>query len=331
MNIPAVPSSTSDVLRSSLDASANFVTRGAFPGAVEARYVRRSGSEVICYLSSQTGCRQACRFCHLTQSGQTALQDVDAAGYAAQARQVLSHYLDQVQAGEPAAATVNFNFMSRGEPLANPHLAGSGRGVLDALADEASRAGLHPRFKISTIMPKAIAGQDLAAMFGGHCPDLYLSLYSADDAWRRRWLPKALPASEALEMLAAYARTARKIPVIHWALIAGENDSLDDASRISDAVRAARLRCDVNLVRYNPFSIAVGEEPPEEAVQAYAARIAAELPFSQVQIVGRVGHDVKASCGMFVAGRGARRPDLLQIGGGLPSSRSVHLGFGSGA
>ena len=60
---------------SSVDASVNWV-READIGRVEARYVRRSDDYFVVYLSSQTGCVQACRMCHLTASGQTQLRNV---------------------------------------------------------------------------------------------------------------------------------------------------------------------------------------------------------------------------------------------------------------
>src|SRR5215470_2065768 len=98
---------------SELDASVNWVHR-VDVGAIEARFVRRRADTVVIYLSSQTGCSQACRMCHLTATRQTDHRDVTLDEYVAQAEVVLEHY----QRVEPAR-TVHFNFMARGEPLLN--------------------------------------------------------------------------------------------------------------------------------------------------------------------------------------------------------------------
>jgi adenine C2-methylase RlmN of 23S rRNA A2503 and tRNA A37 len=317
------------VLESALDASVNFVNRGEYPGAIEARYVRRDTDEVIIYLSSQTGCAKACRFCHLTQSGQTQGVDLSVEDYVAQAEQVLSHYDQLLTAGQPAAKTANFNFMARGEVFANQAVLSEGDRLLEALAACAVRRRLLPRFKFSTIMPAEMNGRQLAWLFPAHAPDIYYSLYSVDPAWRRRWMPKALGAEQALGMLADYQQVTRKMPVIHFALIEGENDSPQQMQAIADAIETAGLRCDINLVRYNPFSDRQGREPAQEVIAACAQTLAARLAGCRVQIVGRVGHDVKASCGMFVAGRGARKTQQLLNITPLASTASQFVGFGS--
>src|SRR5437588_13051932 len=55
--------------KSGLDASVNW-DRPADVGRIEARYVRRCPDYFVVYLSSQTGCAQRCRMCHLTATGQ---------------------------------------------------------------------------------------------------------------------------------------------------------------------------------------------------------------------------------------------------------------------
>lgn len=295
-----------EVMPSELDASVNFIARdSSFPGMFEARYVRRCEDYFIVYLSSQSGCRKACRFCHLTQSGQTDGVDATIEQLHEQADRVLAYYDDQLAAGnEPAARVVHFNFMARGEVFANEHVRAEAERLLDGLAARSAERRLLPKFKFSTIMPQEMADADLSWLFGARFqPDVYYSLYSVDPSFRRRWLPKALAPETALAMLADYQQVSRKIPVIHWAFIAGENDSEDDIEAICEMVRASGLRPDVNIVRYNPFSDLQGQEPSFEVIERNALLLEQGLPGSRVKIVGRVGFDVKASCGMFVGGR----------------------------
>jgi adenine C2-methylase RlmN of 23S rRNA A2503 and tRNA A37 len=286
---------------SKLDQSVNWIQTDERPGKIEARYVRRCDDYFIAYLSSATGCDKACRMCHLTQSGQTQTAYVDLEGYLTQARQVLAHYETQ-----SPARVIHYNFMARGDAFANPVVLQQGPELIAGLSKLAHEAGLIPRIKFSTIMPHEAQGVDLAAAFSPMNPDIYYSLYSMDPAFRRRWLPKALPATEALAMLAEYQKATRKIPVLHWAFIDGENSSDDDLEAIADAVYDARLRPDFNIVAYNPFSSKQGAEPSQQRMLEIQEKLMELFPFSMIKPVTRVGFDVKASCGMFVGGRKPR-------------------------
>ena len=308
------------IIKSRADASVNFL-QSTDVGLIECRYVRRQDDEVIVYVSSQSGCRHACRFCHLTQSGQTATRDLTVPEILGQAAVVLDHY-DTIVG--PPASVVNFNFMARGEPLAASALCDHAGELLAGLAGLAAARGLVPRVKISSILPRSLPDAPLARTFDGFTPDMYYSLYSVDPEWRRRWLPKAMPAEQGLGKVAEYARMTRKVPVIHFAVIMGENDGEEHVERMADMILATGLRCDINLVRYNPFSVRHGQEAPESTLRRVAAQLARAVPGGRVQIVGRVGPDVNASCGMFAAGPGTRRtPDH----GNLPllPSRSVEV------
>ncbi len=284
------------LLRSTLDASINITETGDYPGMIESRYVRRCPEEVLVYLSSQSGCAQRCRMCHLTQSGQTKLEDIDLPGLIAQAGQVFDLYDES----GVAADIVHYNFMARGEVFANRHILVAADQLIGELADLAMARDLVPSFKFSTIMPKRMSDLKLVDIFRCSQPDIYYSIYSVDPAFRRRWLPFAMGAGEALRKLADWQQVSHKIPVLHWAFIAGENDREADIEGICRAVAAHRLRVDFNIVRYNPFAEAFGAEPEEAVVQRNARLIADQLPEAKIQVVPRVGFDVAASCGMFI-------------------------------
>ena len=272
--------------------------RDAAPGMLEARYVRRTDDYVVVYLSSQTGCRQACRMCHLTATGQTATRDATVEELWAQADVVLDHY----RTATAPADTAHFNFMARGEPLASEVLLTQADTVLSGLADRAIALSLKPRFLVSTILPKTLGDRALEDVFVRHHPELYYSIYSMDEAVRRRWLPKALPAREALDRLAAWQRHTYKIVKVHYAFIAGVNDAEADVHAVCDALEERGLYVHVNVVRYNPPSPKHGEEPPESVIRRNAAIFGERLPHARVRVIERVGFDVAASCGMFVPG-----------------------------
>jgi 23S rRNA (adenine2503-C2)-methyltransferase len=281
--------------RSREDASVNWVAP-ADVGRIEARYVRRADEYVVVYLSSQTGCRQACRMCHLTATGQTRLRDATGDELLAQADTVLEYYRRETA----PARSVHFNFMARGEPLASGVLLADADAILSALADRAVALSLRPRFLVSTILPKVLGDRALEDVFVRHHPELYYSVYAMDPAFRRRWLPNALPAEEALDRLASWQRHSYKLLKLHYAFIAGENDSEAQVHAVCDAVEARGLLVHVNIVRYNPPSGNHGVEPADDVLQRNAEIFRSRLPHARVRVIPRVGFDVHASCGMFV-------------------------------
>jgi 23S rRNA (adenine2503-C2)-methyltransferase len=286
--------------RSALDASVNW-DRPADVGRLEARYVRRGPDYFVVYLSAQTGCAQGCRMCHLTATGQSRLRDATVAEMLEQARVVLDHYRRE---GAPARR-VHFNFMARGEPLANRALLADADGLLGELSRMAVALGLRPRHLISTIYPRELGDRPLEDVFLAHHPEIHYSVYSVSERFRRRWLPKAQPAAVAFDALTAWQRGTHKIVTLHHAYIAGENDAEGDVHAICDAVEERGLMVHVNLVRYNPFDPARhGTEPPEEVLERNAAIYRARLPNARVGIIPRVGFDVAASCGMFFGPEG---------------------------
>lgn len=280
------------VLHSTRDASVNFIEE-QLVGFLEARYVRRCTDYFVCYLSSHTGCNRGCAFCHLTATRQTSFKPTSINDYVAQALQVFKHYRLQ-----SPAKYMHYAFMARGEPLANPLLLERGDDLLIRLGQLARDEGLPAKFAISTIMPQTLH-KPLVDIFWFTSPTIYYSMYSADETWRARWMPTAMPVERALSMLAAWQRHSKKIVKLHWALIAGENDSEEQAEAICDVVAQHNLLCEFNLVRYNPASIEQGSESDEDTINAYVSMLRERLS-GAVKIVSRIGHDVKASCGMFV-------------------------------
>jgi 23S rRNA (adenine2503-C2)-methyltransferase len=286
---------TDQTLYSAEDASVNFVMPHPTGGAFEARYVRREQDYFITYLSSHTGCNKACRFCHLTQTGQTQMVWATPDDYYTQALQVFRHYRQFDDAHR-----VNFNFMARGEPLANPGVLNNWDRVRSPLQGLAEQHALVAKYNISTIMPMEMQDKSLFEVFGNSGAQMYYSLYSMNESFRKRWLPKAMNVHDALYKLMDWQVRTGELVTLHWPFIEGENDSLEDLEKIVMAVLVRGLKVKFNLVRYNPYSAAQGRESSEEVLQRNFEYLAKAFGHERSRIVPRVGFDVKASCGMFV-------------------------------
>lgn len=277
------------VLESNLDESVNFIHE-VDGGVLESRFVHRPGADFfICYLSSQTGCKQACRFCHLTATGQTNDRDATSDELLMQAIAVLDH---AAKVGAPRK--VSFSFMARGEPFANQCIQYNWEQIVHKLGTAAKLRNMEYNFKVSTIMPK-----DAWLNPRWFCQDnltLYYSLYSFNPAFRRKWLPRAGDPVEALKKLRDWRPAGEgKDVVIHHTFIEGENDSLLDTWKSVGIVHYFLPETRFNLVRYNPPNDKSRESPKIEKL----FEIWKEA-FPNSQIIDRVGFDVKASCGMFI-------------------------------
>lgn len=282
--------------RSNLDSSVNFVQEHEDGGFFESRFVQREEDYFITYLSSHTGCKHACRFCHLTATRQTMMTPASLADFINQARPVINHYLST--GGK--ATKVNFNFMARGDALSNPTVLQNFDLLADSLSSLIKGCALTPTFNVSTILPKSCAEIDLSEVFkSNHKVILYYSLYSMSEDFRKRWMTNAMNRHEALDKLAAYQQKTGNELVLHWAYINGQNDSEDQVEEIKAEVAKRGILARFNLVRYNPYSARQGEESPENVLTRNFKSMSENFA-SNSRIVPRVGFDVKASCGMFV-------------------------------
>src|SRR6185436_2664452 len=281
------------VLNSQIDPSVNFVEEQLI-GFLESRFVRKCDEYFITYLSSQTGCNRGCTFCHLTATNQLSFIDSSHNDFMAQAIQIFKHYRNQ----RNPAKYMHYNFMARGEPLANKILLESGDDLLCKLGQIAKDEGLPAKFNISTIMPVSLK-TSLIKVFNYTSPTIYYSLYSTNTEWRKKWMPAAMDVNDALLRLKEYQDFSKKIVKIHFPFIAGENDSIEDINNMCDMIEKTNLICEFNLIRYNPASLDQGIESSIEVLERNTA-ILSERFNTKVQIIPRVGFDVKASCGMFV-------------------------------
>lgn len=282
--------------KSEIDRSVNFITPCEDGGYFESRFVQRNPEYFIAYISSHSGCKRACTFCHLTATKQVTMTPATNANMCGQLRKVLKHY--KSEESSEAIKKVHINWMARGEPMDNRYLDGV---TLQTMYDTVMQYLGYttvPRFNISTIMPKDMT-IPLAPRFAPIFPDIYYSLYSMHPNYRYKFLPNSMDPDKALDLLKEYQDISGKVIHLHGAFIKGFNDTLEDANRIIKAVRSRNLLVKVNIVRYNPPD-AFTEETCEPMIDILVNKYKQErIP---VSVVPRVGFDVKASCGMFYNG-----------------------------
>jgi len=239
----------------------------------------RNPKYTIC-LSSQTGCAVDCAFCVTGRLG---------GGRNLSAGEILGQlYAVQDDAGQTAEG-LRVVFMGMGEPFLNPE------GVLPALdilleilsprRVTVSTSGITPAFETFAARPRR--------------PNLAVSVNAADQETRERLMPitRTYPLEEVVSAMRAWPLEPRRRITAEYVLIAGANDSVQDARRLARLLSGIRVK--VNLIplnedpRYLP-----GWKRPEEAAIDRFARCLVESHMA-VTVRRSRGPDAGAACGQL--------------------------------
>ncbi len=233
-------------------------------------------------VSSQVGCRWGCRFC---RTGQMGLDRNLTPG------EIVEQYLvAQRVAGE--RRVTNVVLMGMGEPLDN--LDNVVAAVRILYADHGVNLG--PRkMTLSTvgIVPQL---EELPRHID---VSLAVSLHAADDETRDKLIPanKKWPLKELIDACRCFPMSHRRRVTFEYALIAGINDSDEDARRLARLV--GDLRPKINLIAVNPSDDSEFRAPPEERVRAFQ-QILLDAHLTCIVRKPR-GRDILAACGQLAA------------------------------
>jgi len=275
-----VPFSTLELVteQTSRDGTVKALFRTAEGHPVESVLMRyRDGRRSLC-LSSQSGCPLTCNFC--------------ATGAMHFGRNLTeSEILDQAlhfRRGEPVNHAV---YMGMGEPFLN----------FDAVLGSARRLpdlGItHRRTTISTVgwMPGLRRFVDEVE----EPIRLAFSLHAADPEKRSQLMPvnDRYPLADVLGECRRYAELRRRRVFVEYVLLAGVNDSPEDARQLADLL--GRETYKVNLIPYNPTGRYDGSARP------LIAAFKAELDRARVPATVRLtrGRDIEAACGQLAVSR----------------------------
>jgi 23S rRNA (adenine2503-C2)-methyltransferase len=190
----------------------------------------------------------------------------------------------------------NMVFMGMGEPLHN--YAGT-VGAIETLTSAWGTDFSHRRITVSTVglLP------EMQRLLADTQVNLAVSLTAADQDVRRGLMPvsKKYPVAELLATCRALPLPRRKRITFEYVLLAGVNDSPEQARTLARSL--AGIRCKVNLIPFNPFPGARYGRSDDVTV----ARFQDALRNAGVHATVREsrGPDIAAACGQLVAAESA--------------------------
>jgi 23S rRNA (adenine2503-C2)-methyltransferase len=247
---------------------------------VETVLIPADGRRTAC-VSTQAGCAMGCAFCASGASGLT--RNLTGA-------EILEQLLHLRAGGERISHVV---FMGVGEPLANYDATIF---AVRAIVDLKRFAISARHVTVSTVglprMIRRLADEDLPVT-------LAISLHAPNDALRRKLMPAARSTTidDIVEAGRYFFESRKREVTLEYVLLAGVNDTNVCAEALAGV--AQRLRCSVNLIRYNPVAELGFEAPSPDAVEDFARRL--KRRGVNVQVRRSRGEDVAAACGQLRA------------------------------
>ncbi len=234
-------------------------------------------------VSSQVGCAMGCVFC---ATGQMGFRRHLSAGEIV--TQVL--FVDDLLRREGSRLR-NVVFMGMGEPLHNYDAALT---AVSILTDQKGLSLAPKHITISTVglVPaiRRLADDPQPVM-------LAISLHGATDAERQALVPLSVrwPLDELIAACHYYIKKRRRRIFFEWALIAGENDTPEQAHALGELL--AGMDAHVNLIPLNPTGGYDGTPTDATAVAAFQNILTHyNLPSTVRQ---RRGIDIAAGCGQL--------------------------------
>jgi 23S rRNA (adenine2503-C2)-methyltransferase len=266
--------------------TAKFVLRLHDGERIESVAMRSRRGVTLC-LSSQAGCGMGCAFCATGAMGLRRNLRPD---------EIVAQVVHMLEATGWEDPGYNLVFMGMGEPLANY------ASVMKAIRILNHQDGLAVGARRITVSTVGLVPQIRRLSREGMQLGLAISLHATTDEKRRQIVP--LNERYGIEHILAAARDyaaklGRRV-TIEYVLLAGENDTRDDANRLAALARS--VPCKVNLIPYNPVPHMPWQRPSEAAVQRFADWVAPRAP--AVTVRWSQGTDIWAACGQL----GSRAP-----------------------
>jgi 23S rRNA (adenine2503-C2)-methyltransferase len=236
-------------------------------------------------VSSQVGCSLDCKFC--------------ATGYLKRERNLDASeifdqvwLLDQLAKANYGKGLNNIVYMGMGEPLLNYQQ------VMRSIDLITREDGLGMSAQRITVSTAGIAKMITKMADEGARFNLALSLHAANNAKRSAIMP--INESNTLEMLAEamaywYEKTGTR-PTLEYAVMDGVNDHEEEIRELT--IFARKFPCKINLIEYNPISMADFKPTGKSQLQHFAEGLAANKLI--VNVRRSRGKDIDAACGQLI-------------------------------
>ncbi|MGL4799086.1 MAG: 23S rRNA (adenine(2503)-C(2))-methyltransferase RlmN [Cellulosilyticaceae bacterium] len=264
---------------SKLDGTIKYLFELSDSHIIESVLMRYKHGNTLC-ISSQVGCRMGCKFCASTIDG--LVRNLTPGEMLGQV------YMAMKDTGERVS---NIVIMGSGEPLEQLDLT---LRFLELINDEKGQNIGQRHITVSTcgLVPKIYELADREMQI-----NLAISLHATTDEKRREIMPvaKKYAIEEVLQACRYYIdKTGRRI-TFEYALIAGQNDTEEDAKKLGELLKG--MLSHVNLIPVNPIE--------ERSYQATSIRNAEAFVMTlkryhiEATIRRKLGQDIDAACGQL--------------------------------
>ncbi len=266
-------------LVSSIDGTVKYLYSLHDGETVESVFMRYKHGNTMC-ISTQVGCRMGCAFCASTKAGLVrSLMPSEMLLQIIEAERDLNEKVS------------NIVLMGMGEPLDNYD------NVMKFLRLVNHEKGLNIGLRHISLSTCGLVDKidDLAEE--GLPVTLSISLHAPNDEIRRQTMPIANRYSiqELIESCKRYIeKTGRRIS-FEYALIAGVNDSEDNARELAQLVKG--MVCHINLIPVNPIKERDFKRSEKNAIKVFTETL--EKYKINVTVRRRLGADINASCGQL--------------------------------
>ena len=274
----------------STDGTEKFLLKLTDGQHIESVFIPDTPAMTFC-ISTQVGCAMACRFCLTGKMG--LLRNLTSGEIVGQVR-VLADALGMRD------KRFNLVLMGMGEPL---HNYDETMKALRILADAEGFNVSPRRMTLSTVglLPalERLAHEPVM-------PNLAISLHAPTDTIRGALVPinRKYGVADIIEACKRFPLKRRSRITFEYVLLAGVNDSPEDARRLASLL--AGVRSKVNLIPLNAAPGIPYERPSNEAIDRFAQILADH--YLTVSVRKSRGRDIRAACGQLIVEGQERSP-----------------------